>query len=210
MSGSCSVTGMTIPAGRFPQPEEDLVPENKGLRKLVLAGGCFWCTEAVYLALEGVKEVVSGYAGGDAATASYEAVCSGMTGHAEAISITYDPGVISYGELLRVFFSVAHDPTQLNRQGNDLGPQYRSAVFYASAEERRVTEAYIRQLDASGVYDDPIVTTLEPLEEFYPAEEDHQNFAARNPSQPYILAVARPKLEKVRAAFPERLRDKPE
>lgn len=206
MSSSCSITGMTVPADRFPVPEQDLAPVSGGEQTLVLAGGCFWCTEAVFLSLDGVSRVVSGYTGGEAETANYDAVCSGRTGHAEAIVITYDPATISYGELLRVFFSVAHDPTQLNRQGNDVGPQYRSAVFYQNPEERRVAEAYIHQLKESGIYGDPIVTTLEPLGAFYPAEEYHQNFAARNPAQPYILAVARPKVEKTRQAFPDRLR----
>lgn len=158
------------------------------------------------MALDGVTSVVSGYTGGDPETANYESVCSGRTGHAEAVEIQYDPAAIRYGELLRVFFSVAHDPTQLNRQGNDRGPQYRSAVFYASGEEKRVVEDYIRLINESGVYSDPVVTTLEPLEAFYPAEEYHQNFAGKHPQQPYIMAVAAPKLKKVREAYPDRLK----
>lgn len=206
MSVSCSVTGMTIPRDRFPQPDRDLPADNAELQRAVLAGGCFWCVEAVFLALDGVDRVVSGYCGGDAATASYEAVCSGQTGHAEAVEIHYDPARISYGELLRVFFSVAHDPTQLNRQGNDQGPQYRSAIFFQSPAERDVAQAYIDKLEAEGVFDARIVTALEPLQAFYPAEEYHQNFAARNPSQPYIVAVSDPKLKKVREVFPDRLK----
>lgn len=206
MSTSCSISGMTVANDRFPAPAQDLAADGAEACKIVLAGGCFWCTEAVFLALEGVISVVSGYTGGEAGTANYEAVCSGQTGHAEAIEIRYDPAVISYGELLRVFFSVAHDPTQLDRQGNDLGPQYRSVIFVETPEQRRVAEAYIRQLDEAGVYSDPIVTTLEPLGEFFPAEEHHQNFAGKNPSQPYILAVAAPKLKKTREVFPDRLR----
>lgn len=207
MSGSCSISGMTIPTDRFPVPAQDLSPESEGEQTLVLAGGCFWCTEAVFLALDGVIRVVSGYTGGESDTANYEAVCTGRTGHAEAIMIHYELATISFGELLRVFFSVAHDPTQLNRQGNDVGPQYRSAVFYQGPEQRRVADAYIQQLNAANIFGEPVVTTLEPLGAFYPAEDYHQNFAARNPAQPYILAVARPKLEKTRQAFPERLRE---
>lgn len=206
MNMTCSVPGLTIPRSRFPVPEHDLVPEQAGLSTAVFAGGCFWCVEAVFMALEGVHGVVSGYTGGDRESASYDAVCTGTTGHAEAVRIQYDPTVISYGELLRVFFSVAHDPTQLNRQGNDRGPQYRSAIFFSSAEEKRVVEDYIRQINASEVYPDPVVTTLEPLDTFYPAEEYHQNFAGKHPQQPYIMAVAAPKLRKVREAYPDRLK----
>lgn len=206
MSMTCSVPGLTIPRSRFPVPANDLESDSSGAAKAVFAGGCFWCVEAVFLALEGVQGVVSGYAGGGAESANYEAVCTGRTGHAEAVEIQYDPTVISYGELLRVFFSVAHDPTQLNRQGNDRGPQYRSAIFFSSPEEKRVVEDYIRLIDEAGVYQDPVVTTLEPLETFYPAEDYHQNFAGKHPQQPYIMAVAAPKLKKVRETFPDRLR----
>lgn len=206
MSTSCSIPGMTIPRSRFPEPEHDLPENGDSLSKAIFAGGCFWCVEAVFMALDGVTSVVSGYTGGDPETANYESVCSGRTGHAEAVEIQYDPAAIRYGELLRVFFSVAHDPTQLNRQGNDRGPQYRSAVFYASGEEKRVVEDYIRLINESGVYSDPVVTTLEPLEAFYPAEEYHQNFAGKHPQQPYIMAVAAPKLKKVREAYPDRLK----
>ncbi len=206
MSMTCSVSGMSIPRNRFPMPDRDLEPESDGRQKVVLAGGCFWCVEAVFLTLNGVHGVVSGYCGGDAQTANYDAVCSGQTGHAEAVEIEYDPAVISYGELLRVFFSVAHDPTQLDRQGNDRGPQYRSAIFYATPEQRQVAEEYIRQIDEAGVFADPVVTRLEPLEDFYVAEEYHQNFAGKHPRQPYIMAVAEPKLKKVREVYPDRLK----
>ncbi len=206
MNTTCSVSGLTVPRNRFPEPEQDLTPESTGLQKAVLAGGCFWCVEAVFLTLDGVRSVTSGYAGGDAQTAHYDAVCSGQTGHAEAVEVEYDPGVISYGQLLRVFFSVAHDPTQLDRQGNDRGPQYRSAIFFRTQEEKRVAETYIRQLDAAGVYPEPIVTKLEPLTEFYPAEEQHQDFAAKHPQQPYIMAVAAPKVKKVREVFADQLK----
>lgn len=205
MTSSCNIPGLKVPRSRFPEPEQDL-PAKEGEQRLVLAGGCFWCVEAVVLALDGVNRVVSGYAGGASDTANYEAVCTGTTGHAEAVEVYYDPARVSFGELLRVFFSVAHDPTQLNRQGNDRGTQYRSAVFYETQAQKQVVESYIRQLDSAGVYPDPVVTTLEPLEAFYPAERHHQNFAARNPNQPYIMAVAAPKMEKLMDGFSDRLK----
>ena len=205
MTESCNIPGLTVPRSRFPDPERDL-PAEAGETRVVLAGGCFWCVEAVFLAMDGVSQVTSGYAGGSAETANYEAVCTGTTGHAEVVEIRYDPAKVSFGELLKVFFSVAHDPTQLNRQGNDRGTQYRSAIFYETQEQKAVAEAYIHQLDAAGVYPDPIVTSLEPLEAFYPAEEYHQNFAARNPRQPYIMAVAAPKMEKLVDSYGDRLK----
>ncbi|MDY6815423.1 MAG: peptide-methionine (S)-S-oxide reductase MsrA [Pseudomonadota bacterium] len=205
MTESCNIPGLTVPRSRFPDPERDL-PAEAGETRVVLAGGCFWCVEAVFLAMDGVSQVTSGYAGGSAETANYEAVCTGTTGHAEVVEIRYDPAKVSFGELLKVFFSVAHDPTQLNRQGNDRGTQYRSAIFYETQEQKAVAEAYIHQLDAAGVYPDPIVTSLEPLEAFYPAEEYHQNFAARNPRQPYIMAVAAPKMEKLADSYGDRLK----
>jgi methionine-S-sulfoxide reductase len=170
----------------------------------VFAGGCFWCTEAAFELLRGVLDVTSGYCGGEAQTANYPAVCRGDTGHAEAIRITYDPDQISYAQLLDVFFE-AHDPTQLNRQGNDIGPQYRSAIFYADEQQRQVAEAKIRELAASGRYRQPIVTRLEPLTAFYPAEPYHQDYARHHPDEPYIQAVAIPKVCKVRAKFAELL-----
>jgi methionine-S-sulfoxide reductase len=163
----------------------------------VLAGGCFWCTEAAFEQLEGVVDVTSGYAGGGAETANYRAVCGGDTGHAEAIRISYDPAKISYEQLLDVFFD-AHDPTQLNRQGNDVGTQYRSAIFYANDAEKRAAETKIRQLNEAKYFTRPIVTTLEPLREFFPAEDYHQDYARNNPGQPYIQAVSIPKVCKVR------------
>jgi methionine-S-sulfoxide reductase len=162
-----------------------------------LAGGCFWCTEAAFEQLEGVLDVTSGYMGGSAETANYRAVCGGDTGHAEVIRITYDPAKISYETLLDVFFD-AHDPTQLNRQGNDIGTQYRSAIFYASEDEKRMAEAKIRTQNESKQFPRPIVTTLEPLGAFYPAEDYHQDYARLNPNQPYIQAVSFPKACKVR------------
>jgi methionine-S-sulfoxide reductase len=163
----------------------------------VLAGGCFWCTEAAFEQLEGVVDVTSGYTGGSAESANYRAVCGGDTEHAEAIRITYDPVKISYETLLDVFFD-AHDPTQLNRQGNDMGTQYRSAIFFADEEERRIAEEKIRLLNAKGAFSRPVVTTLEQLGEFYPAEDYHQDYARNNPGQPYIQAVSMPKACKVR------------
>ncbi|MGO1750297.1 MAG: peptide-methionine (S)-S-oxide reductase MsrA [Marinobacter sp.] len=205
MTSSCSIPGLNVARSRFPEPEQDL-PAEEGERRVVLAGGCFWCVEAVLIAMDGVTRVESGYAGGLPETANYDAVCTGTTGHAEVVSVHYDPARVSFGALLRVFFSVAHDPTQLNRQGNDRGTQYRSAVFYETAEQKRVVESYIRQLDDARVYSDPVVTSLEPLEAFYPAEGHHQNFAARNPHQPYIMAVAAPKVEKLIDGFGDRLK----
>ena len=207
MSDACSIPGLTVPRSRFPAPEQDLT-ETGNESRVVLAGGCFWCVEAVYLAVDGVTRVESGYAGGSADTANYEAVCTGQTGHAEVVDVHYDPSRVSFGELLQLFFSVAHDPTQLNRQGNDIGTQYRSAIFYETDEQRQVADAYIRQLNEAGVYADPVVTRLEPLDAFYPAEGYHQNFAARNPGQPYVMAAALPKVEKLASAWPEKLKSR--
>ncbi len=205
MTTSCNVPGMNVPRSRFPDPENDLTNVS-GEQRLVLGGGCFWCVEAVFLAVDGVTGVVSGYAGGSKDTATYEAVCSGRSGHAEVVDVRYNPEKVSFGELLKIFFSVAHDPTQLNRQGNDRGTQYRSVVFYENVEQKQVAEAYINQLNQACVHKEPIVTTLEPLEACYPAESYHQNFAARNPYQPYVMAVAAPKMEKLASSFPDRLK----
>lgn len=196
-----------VPADQFPDPAIDIPPDPTGTpHTIVLGGGCFWCTEAVFVKLEGVLSVVSGYAGGTAETADYRTVCSGTTDHAEVIRVRYDTKLISFGQILKVFFAVAHDPTHLNRQGNDIGRQYRSAIFYANEEERRVAEAYIAQLTEAKVFESPIVTTLEPLEQFFEAEDYHQNFVARNPSQPYVAAVAAPKVKKLEKAFAARLK----
>ncbi len=198
-------TSLAIHPDRFPDPVED-VPTDQDAGRAVLAGGCFWCVEAVYQPLDGVTSVVSGYAGGDAASANYEAVCSGRTGHAEVVEVRYDPRRISFGALLKLFFAVAHDPTQKDRQGNDRGPQYRSAIFPVDEAQRKVAEDYIQQLNNAGAFTAPIVTTLEPGHPFHPAEDYHQDFARRNPNQPYITHVAKPKLEKLHAAFPEMLK----
>ena len=196
-----------VPADQFPDPAADIAPDVTGTpRTIVLGGGCFWCTEAVFVKLEGVISVVSGYAGGTPETADYRTVCSGMTDHAEVIRVRYDSKLISFGQILKVFFAVAHDPTHLNRQGNDIGRQYRSAVFYANDEEKRVAEAYIKQLTDAKVFESPIVTTLEPLEQFFEAEAYHQNFVANNPAQPYVAAIAMPKVKKLEKAFAARLK----
>lgn len=185
-----------------PDPVEDIpVDAAHPEQTAVLAGGCFWCTEAVFQQLKGVQSVTSGYAGGAAETADYRSVCTGRTGHAEVIRIQFDARVITYGRLLKVFFSVAHDPTQLNRQGYDEGTQYRSAIFYENEQQRRMAEAYLRQLIEANVFRDPIVTRLEPLTAFYPAEDYHQNYAALNPTQPYIASTALPKVATVRSQF---------
>lgn len=180
---------------KFPDPTLD--PPTAST-VAVLAGGCFWCVEAVYKQLPGVTAVASGYAGGSPEDADYETVCSGTTGHAEAVEIRFDPARTSYGQLLKVFFSIAHDPTQRDRQGNDVGRQYRSAVFYADEAQKRVAEAYIAQLDAAKLFDAKIVTEVTPLEKFYPAETYHQDYAARNPANPYIIYTAQPKVRKMR------------
>jgi peptide-methionine (S)-S-oxide reductase len=196
-----------VPADQFPDPAIDLPPDPTGTpQSVVLGGGCFWCTEAVFVKLDGVISVVSGYAGGTSDTADYKSVCSGTTDHAEVIRVRFDSSRITFGQILKVFFAVAHDPTHLNRQGNDIGRQYRSAVFFANEDERRVAEAYIQQLKDAKVFESPIVTTLEPLEQFFEAEDYHQSFAARNPNQPYVAAVALPKVKKLEKAFADRLK----
>jgi peptide-methionine (S)-S-oxide reductase len=170
-----------------------------------LAGGCFWCLEAVFLEVKGVEKVVSGYAGGHVPDPDYREVCSGSTGHAEVAQVTFDPAVISYRDLLNVFFSI-HDPTTLNRQGHDVGTQYRSAIFTHSVEQDRVARQVIDELTAEKIWDDPIVTQVEAAGEFYPAEEYHQNYFALNPDQPYCQAVVAPKVAKFRKQHLERLR----
>lgn len=201
------LVAVTMMGADFPEPALDQKPA-KGLQKAVLAGGCFWCTEAVFEMVEGVKQVVSGYSGGAKETADYRRVSMGDTGHAECIEITYDPSVVTYGQLLRVFFEVAHDPTTLNRQGPDVGTQYRSAVFYANEEQKQVAEAYIRQLEAAHVFKKKIVTEVTPLKGFYPAEGYHQDYAAQNPGNPYIEYNAVPKLAKLRKACPRLVKRK--
>jgi peptide-methionine (S)-S-oxide reductase len=201
-------TSLRIAPDDFPNPIVDLPPASSGVppATAVLAGGCFWCTEAVYRQLDGVLTVTPGYAGGTRETADYDTVSTGGTKHAESIRITYDPARLTYGQLLKVFFSVAHDPTQRNRQGNDVGPQYRSALFPVGAEQRRVAEAYVKQLDEAGAFTGPIATTIEPDAEFYEAETYHHDYAGRNPLQAYIKAVSTPKVRKLEKYFPEKLK----
>lgn len=171
-----------------------------------LAGGCFWCTEAVYERMKGVNDVVSGYIGGHVENPSYEQVCAKNTGHAEAVEIYYDPQRTNFQELLKVFFKT-HDPTTLNQQGNDRGPQYRSAIFYHSDEQKKIAEAYIKQLDASGEFRSPIVTTLEKASKFYPAEEYHQDYYRRNPNAGYCRVVVREKVEKFNKSFKDKIKE---
>ena len=196
-----------IPIKNFPDPlvDEALAsrPEEKNA---VFAGGCFWCVEAVFRELRGVISVRNGYAGDSESTANYRTVCSGRTNHAEAIEVVYDASQTTFGQLLKIHFSVAHDPTQLNRQGNDMGRQYRSAIFYEDEEQKRIAEAYIKQLNEAQVFDGRIVTTLEKLDKFYVAEDYHQDYAARNPNQPYVAYVAQPKVDKLRENFAEKLK----
>ena len=168
----------------------------------VFAGGCFWGVDAVFKHVKGVTDVVSGYSGGDASTAHYEMVSEGTTGHAESVRVHFDADQVSYRQLLQVFFAVAHDPTQLNRQGPDTGSQYRSVIFYASEEQRRAAQDYIRQLTDARAFSAPIVTQVVPLKQFYPAEEHHQNYLALHPYQPYIVFNDLPKLEHLREQFP--------
>jgi peptide-methionine (S)-S-oxide reductase len=170
-----------------------------------LAGGCFWCLEAVYAQLKGVETVVSGYAGGHVPNPTYEQVCTGRTGHAEAVQITFDPGVISYRDLLAVFFSI-HDPTTLNRQGADVGTQYRSAIFHHDEGQKVISEQVIREIEAAGVWDNPIVTEVVPLEAFYPAEEYHQKYFESNPGLGYCRVVIAPKVAKFRRQYMDRLK----
>ena len=189
--------------GQVPEfAEKSEAPSTSGEQTAVLAGGCFWGVDAVFKHVRGVSNVVSGYAGGSAETAQYELVSTGTTGHAEAVQITYDPAQITYSELLRVFFSVAHDPTELNRQGPDTGTQYRSAIFYMTPEQRRTALAYIQQLTTAKVFPAVIVTQVAPLQGFYPAEEYHQNFLARHPNYPYIVFNDLPKLRALQKQFP--------
>ncbi len=169
----------------------------------VFAGGCFWGVEAVYDHVKGVKRAISGYAGGDVASPSYEQVSTGDTGHAESVEVIYDPSQVTYGKLLQIFFSVAHDPTQLNRQGPDRGTQYRSAIFYRNAQQQQVAESYIKQLSAAKTFSRPIVTQVAALRAFFPAEEYHQNYLAQHPNQPYIVINDQPKIAALKAQFPD-------
>ncbi|HZW87274.1 MAG TPA: peptide-methionine (S)-S-oxide reductase MsrA [Gallionella sp.] len=194
INGAWLVLGMTVSSA--------FAADNKAQETAVFAGGCFWGVDAVFKHVKGVTSVVSGYSGGEAATAYYERVSEGDTGHAESVSVNFDPRQVSYQQLLKVFFSVAHDPTELNRQGPDTGSQYRSAVFYNSPEQQQLAQRQIEQLNAAHVFPAAIVTQVVPLKKFYPAEEHHQNYLALHPYQPYILINDQPKLAQLHKQFP--------
>jgi peptide-methionine (S)-S-oxide reductase len=196
---SAAESAVTLPAPALDIP----AAVAKGPQTAVFAGGCFWGVEAVFRHVKGVSSAVSGYAGGSANTADYQMVTSGTTGHAESVKVTYDPTQVSYGQLLKVFFSVAHDPTQLNRQGPDYGTQYRSAIFTTSDEQKRVAQAYVAQLDKAKVFGRAIVTEVVALPAFYPAEAYHQNYLALHPTQPYIVFNDLPKLANLKTQFPD-------
>ena len=196
------VFAATTMAAALPSPALDAAPAAKGPQTAVFAGGCFWRVEAVFRHVKGVSSAISGYAGGTVKNPTYEMVSSGRTGHAEAVHVTYDPAQVSYGQLLRVFMSVAHDPTELNRQGPDVGTQYRSAIYFVNDEQQRVARAYIAQLDAAKAFPRPIVTEVAPLAQFYPAEAYHQDYLASHKTQPYIVYNDLPKLDALKKEFP--------
>ncbi len=197
-----AVFSLSAIAGSLPNPSVD-VPASKDKQTAVFSGGCFWGVDAVFKHVKGVTNVVSGYSGGDASTAQYETVSTGTTGHAESVKVTFDPTVVTYGQLLKVFFAVAHDPTELNYQGPDHGTQYRSAIFYNSEEQKKAAQAYIAQLNQAHVYSKRIVTEVSPMKAFYPAESYHQNYLALHPDQPYIAINDMPKLSQLKKQLPE-------
>ncbi len=201
--------GSAETAIKVPPPAMSEVKSTVATEKAVIAGGCFWGVQGVFQHVKGVKNAVSGYAGGDAATAQYETVSGGSTGHAEAVEITFDPKIVSYGKLLQVYFSVAHNPTELNRQGPDTGTQYRSTIFAASDSQKQVAQAYIEQLDKAKTYDAPIVTTIETSKAFYPAELYHQDYATLHPDSGYIATFDLPKIDNLGKMFPELYSAKP-
>jgi peptide-methionine (S)-S-oxide reductase len=213
--GALAITAFALAPSRaaedavvIPAPAAD-VSASDGTQTVVVAGGCFWGVQGVFQHTAGVVNAVSGYAGGSKSTADYNVVSTGTTGHAESVQIKYDPKKISYGKILQIFFSVAHDPTQLNRQGPDSGTQYRSAIFTTNDEQRKVTDAYIAQLNAAKVYTKPIVTKVGPLEGFYPAEAYHQDYLTLHPNQPYIAYNDIPKVENLKKIFAENYIEKP-
>ncbi|MGA7613890.1 MAG: peptide-methionine (S)-S-oxide reductase MsrA [Thermoanaerobaculia bacterium] len=194
----------------IPAPQVDIpAAEATGPQVAVLAGGCFWGMQGVFEHVAGVTRVVSGFSGGNSTTAHYDAVSTESTGHAESVEITFDPKTISYGELLRIFFSVAHDPTQLNRQGPDVGPSYRSEIFFATPSQERVARAYIAQLTKEKIFTSPIVTKIEPLDGFFPAEDYHQDYLIKHPRQPYIVINDLPKIEALKRLYPQHYRAEP-
>jgi peptide-methionine (S)-S-oxide reductase len=204
---ACTTAGAS--SGPVPAPLTDLArPSTPGVQTAVVSGGCFWGIQAVFQHVRGVTRATSGYAGGEASTAHYEMVETGRTGHAESVQITYDPAVITYGQLLRVFFSVAHDPTELNRQGPDDGPQYRSAIFTSTPDEQRVATAYIGQLDQAHVFPRPIATAVTTLRGFYAAEDYHQDYARIHPNDLYIMINDAPKVTNLKREFPDLYRDR--
>jgi peptide-methionine (S)-S-oxide reductase len=205
LSSSAADSTPALVAGMKIDPPVD-IPAAKGEQTIILAGGCFWGIEAVFEGLKGVSNVVSGYSGGTAATANYDTVSNGTTGHAEAVKITYDPKQISYGKLLKIYFLIAHDPTQVNRQEPDNGTQYRSAIFFTTPEQQKVAKAYIDKLNKARIFPEPIATQVVPLTKFYAAEEYHQNFIARNPTQAYVVRFDLPKLAQLRQQFPTLLK----
>jgi peptide-methionine (S)-S-oxide reductase len=202
VAGCRAATRNPVPAAT----DDASLAAKPGKATAVFAGGCFWGTQSVFERVKGVLNTTVGYSGGSASTATYDQVTTETTGHAESVKIEYDPSKLTYGQLLRIFFSVAHDPTQLNRQGPDIGISYRSVIFYSSDEQRRISQAYIAQLDAAHVFPKPIVTQVVPLKGFYDAEDYHQHYADNNPSNPYILVCDRPKIEALEAQFPELFR----
>jgi peptide-methionine (S)-S-oxide reductase len=202
--GATACNAKASPAAAVPAPVQDAPrAATAGQQTAVVSGGCFWGVQAVFQHVKGVIRATSGYAGGSAKTAEYEIVSTGETGHAESVQIVYDPSQITYGELLRVFFSVAHDPTELNRQGPDEGTQYRSSIFYSNDEQKHIAEAYLAQLDKARVFPSKIVTQVVPLQAFYPAEAYHQNYAALHPNQPYIMFNDAPKVAHLRQELPD-------
>ncbi|MGA7158685.1 MAG: peptide-methionine (S)-S-oxide reductase MsrA [Acidobacteriaceae bacterium] len=190
-----------VPVQDTPAPANGWPPDHH--EKAVFAGGCFWGVQSVFQRVKGVVQTMVGYAGGDAETANYRTVCNEETGHAEAIEIVFDPSIVSYGTLLRVFFSVVHDPTQLNRQGADVGTSYRSAIFYTSEQQRDIAQAYVHQLDAANIFGKPIVTQIVPLQMFYRGEDYHQDYAMKNPHNPYIQVCDIPKIAALEKQFPD-------
>ena len=202
-AGCRAATKAPIPAATADAP----LAQEPGRQTAVFAGGCFWGTQSVFERVKGVLATTAGYAGGSASTATYPQVTTETTGHAESVKVVYDPSKITYGQLLRIFFSVAHDPTLLNRQGPDVGTSYRSAIFYSDEEQHRISQAYIAQLDAAHVFHKPIVTQVVPLKGFYDAEQYHQHYADNNPNNPYILVCDRPKVEALKQQFPELFQD---
>jgi peptide-methionine (S)-S-oxide reductase len=208
--GPGGVASAAEAAVTLPPPAQDAPPAAQpGLQKIVFAGGCFWGVQGVFQHVKGVTNAVSGYAGGDKDTAHYEMVGTSQTGHAETVEVTYDPSKVTYGQLLQVFFSVAHNPTQLNYQGPDSGTQYRSTIFVASDQQKKIAQSYIAELDKAKVFSGPIVTTLEPFKAFYPAEDYHQDFLTLNPTYPYIVYNDLPKVANLKEIFPGLYRDTP-